>query len=156
MVWVVVRSAGITMTGKTHIRRCGFMLRARRERRAGTATSGGVVATSLISCVSGMACLLARCGGAFEREKRSKGLFRGTESDRGGALVTQSSSRSLWHGVRTTSSQDKGKDVLYATISPPHIHTRASRDSIELVPLLPFPPKQHATGSTHLTTQKWR
>ena len=71
VVWRVVRLAGITLMGKTRARRCGFTRRARRVRRAGIATSGGVAAISLISCVSGMAWLLARCGGAFERVRCS-------------------------------------------------------------------------------------
>src|SRR5690242_12250729 len=62
--WGAVRSAGITRTGRTRTRRCGSMSRAHRVRPAGTATSGGAAAISLISCACGMALPLANCGGA--------------------------------------------------------------------------------------------
>ena len=55
------------MTGKTRARRCGFMLRARRVRRAGIATYGSAAVIPSISCVSGMTLLRVRCGGAFKQ-----------------------------------------------------------------------------------------
>src|SRR5216684_582166 len=67
VAWAVVRSAGITPMGKTRARPSGCMHRLLLVGHAGTATSGSVAAISLISCVCGIASLLVRCGGAFER-----------------------------------------------------------------------------------------
>jgi hypothetical protein len=83
VAWAVVPLAGITLMGKTHARRSGCICRLPLVGRAGTALSGSAAAISLISCVSGMACLLARCGDAFERVNNGRSeIFVRKESER--------------------------------------------------------------------------